>query len=57
MSKGSKQRPTDKLQFDENYDNINWNKMDKEKEPRLTKEQMKMLLKDVKTAPELSRSP
>ena len=50
MGKGSKQRPTDKLQFDENYDNINWNKMYKEEEPRLTKEQMKRLLKAVKEA-------
>ena len=26
MSKGSKQRPTNKLQFDTNYTNINWSK-------------------------------
>ena len=26
MSKGSRQRPTNKLQFDENYDKINWSK-------------------------------
>ena len=26
MSKGSKQRPTNKLQFDENYIKINWSK-------------------------------
>jgi len=50
MGKGSKQRPTDKLQFDENYDSINWNKMYEEEEPRLTKEQMKTLLKAVKEA-------
>ena len=26
MSKGSKQRPTNKLQFDKNFDSINWSK-------------------------------
>jgi hypothetical protein len=52
VGKGSKQRPTDKLQFDENYDSINWVRREDEKEdePRLTKEQMKVLLKAVKEA-------
>ena len=43
MSKGSKQRPTNKLQFDENYSNIKWNK-----EPKLTDKQMKELMNVVK---------
>jgi hypothetical protein len=38
MSKGSKQRPTNKLQFDENYSNIKWNK-----KPKLNDKQMKEL--------------
>ena len=29
MSKGSKPRPINKLQFDENYNNINWSKRKK----------------------------
>ena len=47
MSKGSKQRPTKKLQFDKNYSNINWTKM---KEPKLTKNQEQELMKHVKKA-------
>lgn len=43
MSKGSKQRTTNKLQFDKNYANINWNK-----EPKLTDKQMKELMKVVR---------
>ena len=31
MSKGSKPRPMKKLQFDENYNNINWSKSKKKK--------------------------
>jgi sulfatase maturation enzyme AslB (radical SAM superfamily) len=31
MSKGSKQRPTKKPEFDKNYDNINWDKKHKRK--------------------------
>ena len=45
MSKGSKQRPTNKLQFDKNYNSINWNN-----EPKLTKEQIKTLKKEVRKA-------
>ena len=26
MSKGSKQRPTNKTKYDQNYDDINWSK-------------------------------
>ena len=29
MSKGSKQRPTNKLQYDETYSKINWKKIKK----------------------------
>ena len=36
MSKGSKPRPTNKLQFDENYNNINWSKL--KKKPKKKKE-------------------
>ena len=43
MSKGSKQRTTNKLQFDENYDNIVWSK-----EPKLNDKQIKELIKIVK---------
>ena len=43
MSKGSKPRPIKKLQFDENYNNINWNK-----DPKLTDKQMKELMNVVK---------
>jgi hypothetical protein len=43
MSKGSKPRPTNKLQFDENYSNIKWNR-----EPKLTNKQMKELINVVK---------
>ncbi len=52
MSKGSKQRPTDKKKFDQNYDNIDWTSW---REPgaaiekaKLSKEQMKQLLDIVK---------
>lgn len=41
MSKGSKQRPTNKLQFDKNFDSINWNN-----EHKLMKEQIKILKKE-----------
>jgi hypothetical protein len=43
MSKGSKQRPTNMLQFNENYSNIKWNK-----EPKLTDKQIKELINVVK---------
>lgn len=43
MSKGSKQRPTNKLQFDENYNNIKWNR-----EPKLNVKQMEILTNIVK---------
>ncbi len=46
MSKGSKQRPTNKLQFDKNYNNINWSKEPK----KLTKEQIEILKKEVRKA-------
>ena len=46
MSKGSKQRPTNKLQFDENYSNIKWNK-----DPKLTDKQMNELMNVVKELP------
>ena len=46
MSKGSKQRPTNKSKFDKNYGNINW----KKKPPELSAEQMTILLKEVKLA-------
>ena len=36
MSKGSKPRPIKKLQFDENYNNINWSKL--KKKPKKKKE-------------------
>jgi len=46
MSKGSKQRPGNKLKFDENYQNINW----KKNPPQLTLEQLKELNDHVKVA-------
>ena len=46
MSKGSKQRPTNKSKFDKNYGNIDWNK----KPPELTDKQINILLKEVKLA-------
>lgn len=46
MSKGSKQRPTNKLKFDKNYSDIDW----KRNTPVLTQEQVAILLKEVKVA-------
>ena len=46
MSKGSKQRPTDKTKYNNNYNNINWSK-----EPsKLTRGQTVILQKEVKKA-------
>ena len=45
MSKGSKQRPTDKRAFDQNYDNIDWRSWSKDDlVPKLSKEEMEELL-------------
>lgn len=46
MSKGSKQRPTNKSKFDDNYNQINWSK----NTPKLTKEQIGILKKEVRKA-------
>lgn len=46
MSKGSKQRPTNKSKFDDNYNQINWSK----NPPKLTKKQIEILKKEVRKA-------
>tara|TARA_A100001011_G_scaffold383947_1_gene455876 strand:+ start:728 stop:883 length:156 start_codon:yes stop_codon:yes gene_type:complete len=46
MSKGSKQRPTNKPKFDKNYGDIDW----KRNTPVLNQEQIDTLLKEVKVA-------
>ena len=40
MSKGSKQRPTDKRRYDDNYESINWTCKTYPSDPTMTKEQM-----------------
>ena len=55
MSKGSKQRPTDKKRYDENYESINWNESKDESE--LTEDQMEELLDVVRDCPLFFRWP
>ena len=53
MSKGSKQRPTDKKAFDHNYDNIDWRSWSKDElVPELSKEEMEELLDVVRVVRE-----
>lgn len=51
MSKGSKQRPTDKQLFDANYEDIDWRRWSEHSDgidPKLTDDQINQLLEVVK---------
>ena len=57
MSKGSKQRPTNKQLFDSNYDDIDWRRWSEHSDgidPRLTDEQIEKLREIVKQVRETS---